>query len=58
MSEFEHVTLAAGHGWHYLNLSSWFGRWIAQHEFFDALVNQPRELRPRMVPRAALAAEL
>lgn len=45
IGEFEHATLKAGHGWRQLNLSTWFGQWIAQHEFFDALVEQPKELR-------------
>ena len=45
IGEFEHATLKSGHGWHHLNLSSWFGKWIARHEFFDALTEQPRELR-------------
>jgi hypothetical protein len=45
LGEFEHATLKAGHGWHPVNLSPWFGRWIARHEFFDALIEQPKELR-------------
>jgi len=45
LGEFENATLSAGRSWRQLSLSSWFGRWIAKHEFFDALVNQPRELR-------------
>jgi hypothetical protein len=45
LGEFEHATLKAGHGWRHVNLSGWFGRWIAGHEFFDALVRQPKELR-------------
>ena len=28
-----------------LSLSKWFGTWIQRHEFFDALVEQPAELR-------------
>ena len=45
LAEFEHATLKAGHGWRYLSLSNWFGTWISRHEFFDALVEQPEELR-------------
>ncbi|WP_366656607.1 DUF1788 domain-containing protein [Fodinicurvata sp. EGI_FJ10296] len=45
LAEFEHATFRAGHGWHQISLSGWFGAWIAQHEFFDALVEQPAELR-------------
>ena len=45
LAEFEHATLKADRGWRQLSLSVWFGRWIAQHEFFDALVEQPSELR-------------
>lgn len=45
LSEFEHATRKAGRGWHQLDLAPWFGRWIAEHEFFDGLVEQPKELR-------------
>lgn len=45
LAEFEHATLKAGHGWKQLSLSKWFGAWIERHEFFDALVEQPAELR-------------
>lgn len=45
LGEFEHATLRAGHGWRHVNFSSWLGKWIVGHEFFDALVNQPKELR-------------
>jgi hypothetical protein len=45
LGEFEHATLNAGHGWHQLDLAPWFGKWIAQHELFDALVEQPKEIR-------------
>jgi hypothetical protein len=45
LGEFEHATLKAGHGWRHVNLSPWFGKWIAKHEFFDGLVEQPKELR-------------
>ena len=45
LGEFQHATVKAGHGWRQLNLSPWFGNWIARHEFFEALVQQPKELR-------------
>lgn len=45
LGEFEHATLKAGHGWRHVNLSPWFGKWIVKHEFFDGLVEQPKELR-------------
>jgi len=45
IGEFEHATQKAGHGWHFLDLAPWFGKWIADHEFFDALVEQPEEIR-------------
>ena len=45
LGEFEHATLKAGHGWHHLDLAPWFGRWIAQHEFFVGLLEQPKEIR-------------
>lgn len=45
LGEFEHATQMAGHGWQHVDLAPWFGRWIARHEFFDGLVEQPKELR-------------
>ena len=45
LAEFEIVTLKAGHDWKQLSVSNWFGTWIKQHEFFDALVEQPAEFR-------------
>ena len=45
LAEFEHATLSAGHGWRQHSISKWFGTWIERHEFFDALVEQPAELR-------------
>lgn len=45
LSEFEHTTIAAGHGWRHLDLAPSFGRWIASHELFEALLNQPKEIR-------------
>lgn len=45
IGEFEHATQKAGHGWRQVDLAPWFGRWIARHEFFDALMEQPREIR-------------
>jgi len=45
IGEFEHATQKAGHGWHLLDLAPWFGKWIADHELFDALVEQPEEIR-------------
>lgn len=49
IGEFEHATLKAGRGWRRVNLSHWFGRWIAKHEFFEALVDHPREIRGLLV---------
>lgn len=45
LGDFEQATRKAGHGWHSIDLSPWVGRWLAQHEFFDALMREPRELR-------------
>jgi hypothetical protein len=45
LGEFEMATRKAGHGWQRFDASPWLGRWIARHEFFDALAGQPRELR-------------
>ncbi|RVA26740.1 DUF1788 domain-containing protein [Mesorhizobium sp. M7A.F.Ca.US.001.01.1.1] len=45
IGEFEHVTMKTGRGWRHVNLAPWFGQWIARHEFFDALVDHPQEIR-------------
>jgi hypothetical protein len=45
LSEFEHATIAAGHGWRQLDLAPSFGRWIATHELFQPLLRQPTEMR-------------
>jgi len=45
LSEFEHATIAAGHGWHQVDIAPTFGRWIATHEFFEPLLRQPKEIR-------------
>ena len=38
-------TQKAGHGWRHIDLAPWFGKWIARNEFFDALIEQLREIR-------------
>lgn len=45
LSEFEQATKAAQHGWQQIDLAPWLGRWIAKHEFFEALCSKPREMR-------------
>lgn len=45
IGEFEHATQKAGHGWKLLDLAPWFGNWIAKHELFEGLVEQPNEIR-------------
>jgi hypothetical protein len=45
MHEFEHATVTAKHGWRQLDLVPLFPAWMAAHEFFAALVDQPEELR-------------
>jgi len=43
--EFEDATRKAGHGWDLLDLVALFPSWIARHEFFPLLLDQPEELR-------------
>jgi hypothetical protein len=45
IGEFEHATQKAGHGWQLLDLAPWFGNWIAEHELFEGLIEQPKEIR-------------
>ena len=59
IGEFEYATTKAGHGWRYVNLTGWFGSWIAKHEFFEALLDYPQEIRGLLVDaELALIAEL
>jgi hypothetical protein len=34
----------AGHGWRHIDLAPEFGRWIAQQEYFEGLLEMPEEL--------------
>lgn len=45
LGEFENLTLAAGHGWRSIDVAPLLPRWLAGHELFDALVEQPQEIR-------------
>ncbi len=45
LHEFHHLTKAAGHGWSHLDLATIFPAWLASHEFFRALLDQPEEIR-------------
>jgi hypothetical protein len=45
LGEFEQVTRQAGHGWHSLNIAPLFPKWLAQHEFFESLMEHPAEIR-------------
>jgi hypothetical protein len=59
IGEFEHATMKAGRGWRHVNLAPWFGQWIAKHEFFDALVDHPQEIRGLLADaEQALIADL
>ncbi|MND90964.1 hypothetical protein D3C80_830680 [compost metagenome] len=59
IGEFEYATMKAGRGWHRIDLAPWFGRWIAKHEFFEALVEHPQEIRGLLTDaERALVGEL
>lgn len=45
LTELEHATMAAGHGWRQVDLAPTFGRWIVAHELFEPLLTQPAEIR-------------
>lgn len=45
LHEFQHMTRASGHGWVHLDLAGLFPVWLAGHEFFQALLDQPEEIR-------------
>ena len=45
IGEFEDATRQAGHGWASLDLSPFFGRWIANHEMFEPLIEMPQEVK-------------
>jgi len=44
LPEFEDATRRAGHGWSVMALAPLVAPWLAAHEVFDGLVNQPDEL--------------
>ena len=44
LPKFEETTRDAGHGWHVVDISDEFGRWLAHHEYADALFEEPEEL--------------
>lgn len=49
LPDFEAATRAAGHGWSVMHLSGLVAPWLAAHELFEPLVNQPGEL-PSILP--------
>jgi hypothetical protein len=44
LPEFEDAARRAGHGWSVMGLVPLVAPWIAAHELFEGLVNQPEEL--------------
>jgi Domain of unknown function (DUF1788) len=49
LPEFEDATRRAEHGWSVMALAPLVAPWLAAHELFDGLVNQPDEL-PSILP--------
>jgi hypothetical protein len=49
LPEFEDAARRAGHGWSVMGLVPLVAPWLATHELFDGLVNQPDEL-PSILP--------
>ncbi len=49
LPEFEALARTNGHGWAALNLAPIVAPWLASHELFEALAEQPDEL-PGMLP--------
>jgi len=45
LGEFENATLSAGHGWQALDIAPLPPQWLAAHEFFEALLHDPGEIR-------------
>ena len=49
LPEFEDAARRAGHGWAVMGLAPLVAPWLASHELFEGLVNQPDEL-PSILP--------
>lgn len=49
IGEFETRTLAAGHGWRHIDLTSEFARWMAAHEYRDAYFEHPEDMEFALV---------
>jgi len=45
IGEFENATRQAGHGWHLVDLTDWFGRWLGAHEYREAYCESPEDLK-------------
>ena len=45
IEEFAAATQNAGHGWHLVDLTDAFARWMAAHEYRDAYFEQPEDMQ-------------
>jgi hypothetical protein len=59
LQEFENATIHAGHGWHCIDITTSFERWMADHEYAEAYFDEP-ELLETALPAffGALAHEV
>ncbi len=57
VEEFKHATTQAGHGWHLVDVTDGFGRWMAGQEYRDAYFEEPEYLADKMPEFAAFVAD-
>ncbi len=56
IDEFKHATTQARHGWHLVDVTDSFGRWMATQEYRDAYFEEPEYLADKMPEFAAFVA--
>lgn len=57
--EFEEKTVAAGHGWHAVDLTDRFGKWLGAHPYRDEFFDEPVTIGPALdLFRNELVAEV
>lgn len=48
IGDFELATLNAAHGWHLVDITDSFGRWLGAHEYREAYFEQPEDITPAL----------
>ena len=57
LDEFRQATTQSGHGWHMVDVTDSFGRWMAGQEYREAYFEEPDYLADKMPEFATVVAE-